>query len=146
MPSWVHELQWLVLSYVFDKTMVDKKLTVPIVARYILHNVFKDPERNLLDAGILLRHGEYSFTIRMKYEASPQDFAAHVDLVDLKGPSGLAPCPSCDNVLGRRAWFDDDGDFVHVLSFRYERFAARTAASARRIVHELKALAAASAI
>ena len=146
MPYWLHELQWFVFSYVFEGAMIRADLTAPILGNAILHDLFKDPDRNFLDTGILLKHGEHSFTIRMQYEASPQDFAAHVELFDLKGPSGLAPCPSCENNLGRRDWFDDDSGIVHVLSFRHNQFKARTAANARAIVQKLKDLAAADAI
>jgi hypothetical protein len=103
---------------------------------YFLHS-----ERNLQNTGIRLQHGDRWFTLRMKFAFNPQDFAAHEDMYDLKGSSGLAPCPCCDNCMGRRGFFDDDGPIAHVYSWKYDRFKSRTPERAADIVNNLRDLA-----
>ena len=102
---------------------------------------FLHPDRDLQQIGIRLQHGDRYFTLRMEFAFNPQDFAAHADMYDLKGANALAPCPHCDNCLGRRGFFDDDGSITHVHSWKYDRFKSRTPERAADIVNNLRDLA-----
>ena len=141
LPRWMTDIEWNLLAYIRKECMTNSKLNSAILARAFIRELFLHPDRDFQNTGIRLEHGDRWFTLRMKFAFNPQDFAAHADMYDLKGPSALAPCPHCDNCLGRRGWFDDDGSITHVYSWKYDRFKSRTPERAADIVNNLRDLA-----
>ena len=141
LPRWMTEIEWNLLAYIRKDYMDASNLTIPIIARASIRDMFLHSERNLQNPGIRLQHGDRWFTLRMKFAFNPQDFAAHEDMYDLKGSSGLAPCPCCDNCMGRRGFFDDDGPIAHVYSWKYNKFKSKTPERAANIVNNLRDLA-----
>ena len=135
------DIEWNLLTYIRNVDMASAKLTTAILAIAFIRELFLHPDRDFQNTGIRLEHGDRWFTLRMKFAFNPQDFAAHADMYDLKGSSALAPCPHCDNCLGRRGWFDDDGPVAHVYSWKYQNFTRRSPARAADIVNSLRDLA-----
>ena len=86
------------------------------MCKAILVNLFRNDDFDFERSGILVRHGTEELVVRMKFTTCPQDFLAHCDVFGLKGANSLSPCPMCDNAVGRRAFFEDESGFVHVLS------------------------------
>ena len=110
----------------------------PCMVAAIIRDLFLHVDRNFAYTGILLRHGSETFTLRMKYAFSPQDTDAHIQNWSLKGPSGLNPCPHCNNCIGRRKPFEDDSGYCHVASPCYQKIDHRTQEQARNIVTILR--------
>ena len=136
LPQWMKNrsrLRWFVFTYVQKKQMKCANIEITNIVKAIMLDMFRDSECNFETTGVLLRHGAETLVARMKFKTCPQDWLAQVDMFGLKGPKGLNPCPLCDNCMGRRALFEDDSGFSHVLSPVYSKFKLRDAARMMQI-------------
>ena len=142
LPSWLRNrsrVRWLTLLYILKRTMKDNNIKIPDVTKAILLKVFRHGDYNVSQTGILLQHGEEQLLLVMRPRiVTVQDYEGHCLMFELKGPSGLSPCPLCDNCLGRRQYFQDDSGIEHVLSSRYDKFVFRKPERFREIFRELK--------
>jgi hypothetical protein len=141
LPQWMKHraaLRWFTFSYVLKKDMKAAKVTVSDIAKAILLDLFRDGDCNFETTGVLMKHGSESQVVQMKFETCPQDWLAQVDMFSMKGQMGLNPCPLCDNCMGRRAFFEDESGFVHVLSPEYEKFKVRDAARCKDVIHAIE--------
>ena len=134
-------MRWFTYSYVLKKDMKSANISIANIARAILLDLFRDTDRNFETTGILLRHGEETQVLRMSFTTCPQDWLAHVDMYNLKGQAGLNPCPLCDNCMGRRAFFEDNSGFSHVLSPVYEKFIVRDSARMQEVIDSIEKVA-----
>ena len=145
MPLWLRNrgrVRWFTMTYILKRVMKDYGIHVRDITKAILLKLFRHGDFNLSQTGILLEHGTEKFLVVLIPTCVAQDYEAHQVMFDLKGPSGLNPCPFCDNCIGRRAYFEDDSGFEHVLSPRYDKFKVRDASRIHQIAAELKNLAA----
>ena len=133
------------MTYILKRTMQKHAIHVRDINKAILLKLFRHADFNLSQTGIMLEHGAERLILVMVPTCVAQDYEAHQMMFDLKGPSGLNPCPMCDNCIGRRAYFEDDSYFEHVLSPRYDRFKLRDTSRIHEIAAELKSLAASGA-
>ena len=131
LPRWIRmrgRLRWFTLFYITKKDMKRLGLDIPQLTKAILRKLFGSEDDFNFLTGIPLQHNGEEFILRMKPRiATPQDFEAHVYMFNLKGASGMNPCPCCENGIGiPREYFEDDSGFVHVYSSHYEKFKMRT--------------------
>ena len=84
LPRWMTDIEWNLLTYIRKVDMASAKLTTAILARAFIRDIFLHPDRDFQNTGIRLEHGDRWFTLRMKFAFNPQDFAAQVDMYDLK--------------------------------------------------------------
>jgi len=141
LPHWMRQrsaLRWMTCLYIQKKKMTEHDITIPHIAKALLKHFFKRPECNFLETGILLKHGSEAMYLQMRPSCAPQDYEAHEMQFDLKGASGLSPCPYCDNCIGRRQYFEDDSGFAHVLSSHVHKFVIRSPERMQEILAELK--------
>ena len=118
LPPWMRHrphIRWLTSCYCTKRFMDDNNFTTMHLFKAILVFMFRNYDFNAF-TGVMLRHGSEELLVRMVFQASPQDFLAHCEVFGLKGASSLSPCPLCDNVIGHRAYFEDNSGFVHVVS------------------------------
>ena len=144
LPQWMKhraELRWFTFSYVLKTQMKTAKVTISDIAKAILLDMFRNQDCNFETTGVLMKHGSQSQIVQMKFETCPQDWLAQVDMFSMKGQSGLNPCPLCDNCMGRRAFFEDESGFSHVLSPEYEKFKVRDSARVKDVLHTIENVA-----
>ena len=137
LPQWMknrNRLRWFVFTYVGKSKMKSANIEITNIVKAIMLDMFRDPECNFETTGVLLRHGAETLTARMKFQTCPQDWLAQVEMFGMKGQAGLNPCPLCDNCMGRRALFEDDSGFSHVLSPVYSKFRLRDSARMRQVI------------
>ena len=146
LPRWIRmrgRLRWFTLFYITKKDMKRLGLDIPQLTKAILRKLFGSEDDFNFLTGIPLQHNGEEFILRMKPRiATPQDFEAHVYMFNLKGASGMNPCPCCENGIGiPREYFEDDSGFVHVYSSHYEKFKMRTQQRMKETIEEIKRVA-----
>lgn len=144
-PSFIRNripLRWFTFGYVVCRELTETGVSVGQLLKCVLRSWFLRTPWNLTRTGVRLRRGTDVVHMFGKYVASPQDERAHKFGFSLKGASGLSPCASCDNCMGRVPYFEDESGFAHVLSPRYDKFKPRTQASTDEVIARLVAAAA----
>ena len=108
MPLWLRNrgrVRWFTMTYILKRTMKDYGINVRDITKAILSKLFRHGDFNLSQTGLLLEHGGEKLMVVFTPSCVAQDFEAHQVMFDLKGASGLNPCPYCDNSIGRREFF-----------------------------------------
>ena len=129
-------LRWFTFGYASARALDEAGAGPEHLFKAVLHSFFGQVW-NLQTTGVRLRHGIETVHMYCRYVCSPQDERAHKFCFGLKGSSGRNPCCSCENVMGRVPFFEDDSGFCHVLSPQYEKLRPRTSESAREVLDHL---------
>lgn len=139
-PDWFlarHALSWFIIAYVPCKYVIGKFGMTRRLKKVFGVLFFPLESFNFEVTGVRIKHWMQEMVVKFKYRVTLADADAHRSLKAVKGSSGIKPCSSCANIMGRCGEFADvesDGSTMHFLSPEYDSFVLHTHDSVTEMV------------
>jgi hypothetical protein len=143
-PDWFlsrHVLSWFILAYVPCKYVIDKFGMTRLLKKVVGAIFFPLESFIFAGAGVRIRHEMQMLLVEFVYKITLADADAHRSLKAVKGSSGVKPCLSCANVMGRCGEYEDfesDGFAMRLLSPAHDSFVPHTHDSVTEMANALQ--------